>query len=132
VTTSALSVITAVLCALVLGAVGLVAVVAGSTSDASAAPSLASAAVPIPSLVPVLEEAGSLCPEISAPLLAAQIKAESDWNPNAVSPDGAEGIAQFLPNTFAVYGRDDDDTEAVSPFDAVDVSGHVKIPVGGQ
>ena len=53
----------------------LVAVVAGSTSEASAAPSLASAAVPIPSLVPVLEEAGSLCPGISAPLLAAQIKA---------------------------------------------------------
>jgi cell wall-associated NlpC family hydrolase len=113
-------VITAVLCALVLGAVGLVAVVAGGTSDASAAPILASAAVPIPSLIPVLEEAGSLCPGISAPLLAAQIQAESDWNSNAVSPDGAEGIAQFLPATFAVYGRDDDGTGDVSPFDAVD------------
>ena len=119
-TTSALSVITAVLCALVLGAVGLVAVVAGSTSDASASPILAAAAVPIPSLIPVLEKAGSLCPGISAPLLAAQIQAESDWNPNAVSPDGAEGIAQFLPATFAVYGRDDDGTGDVSPFDTVD------------
>ena len=112
--------ITAVLCALVLGAVGLVAVVAGNTSDASASPILASAAVPIPSLIPVLEDAGSSCPGVSAPLLAAQIKAESDWNPNAVSPDGAEGIAQFLPATFAVYGRDDDGTGDVSPFDAVD------------
>jgi soluble lytic murein transglycosylase-like protein len=44
-----------------------------------------------------------LCPGVSAPLLAAQIKAESDWNPNAVSSGGAEGIAQFLPATFAVY-----------------------------
>src|ERR1019366_2407914 len=81
---------------------------------------LATSAVPIPALIPVLDEAGSLCPGISAPLLAAQIDAESGWNPSAVSPAGAEGIAQFMPSTFAVYGRNDDGTGNVSPFNPVD------------
>ena len=75
---------------------------------------------PIPALIPVLDEAGSLCPGISAPLLAAQIDAESGWNPSAVSPAGAEGIAQFLPATFATYARNDDGTGNVSPFNPVD------------
>lgn len=43
--------------------------------------------------------AGSLCPEISASLLAAQGAAESGFNVGAISPDGAEGIAQFMPGT---------------------------------
>src|SRR5665213_2021636 len=116
----ALSVIAALLSAVVLGAGGVVAIVAGGSSDAEAVPVLAAAAVPIPSLIPVLEEAGSLCSGLSAPLLAAQIDAESDWNPSAVSPAGAEGIAQFLPGTFSVYGKDDDGTGDASPFDAVD------------
>jgi cell wall-associated NlpC family hydrolase len=113
-------VIAVVLSAVVLGAVGLVAIVAGAQSDASATAVLATSAVPIASLIPVLEKAGSLCSGLSAPLLAAQIDAESDWNPSAVSPAGAEGIAQFLPATFALYGKDDDGTGEVSPFDAVD------------
>jgi soluble lytic murein transglycosylase-like protein len=33
-------------------------------------------------------------------IVAAQIAEESGFNPNAVSPAGAEGIAQFLPSTF--------------------------------
>src|ERR1700729_3599875 len=42
-------------------------------------------------------------------LLAAQIDAESGFNPNAVSPDGAIGIAQFLPGTAADTGVDPHD-----------------------
>ena len=34
---------------------------------------------------------------VSAALLAAQLMAESNFNPFAVSPAGAEGIAQFMP-----------------------------------
>ena len=36
---------------------------------------------------------------VSAALLAAQLMAESNFNPFAVSPAGAQGIAQFMPGT---------------------------------
>jgi Transglycosylase SLT domain/D-alanyl-D-alanine carboxypeptidase len=49
---------------------------------------------------------------VSAALLAAQLMAESNFNPFAVSPAGAEGIAQFIPSTAAAYGLHD-------PFDPV-------------
>lgn len=49
--------------------------------------------------------------DVSAALLAAQIMAESNFNPSAVSPAGAQGIAQFMPATAASYGLAD-------PFDA--------------
>jgi Transglycosylase SLT domain/D-alanyl-D-alanine carboxypeptidase len=47
---------------------------------------------------------------VSAALLAAQLMAESNFNPFAVSPAGAQGIAQFIPSTAAAYGLAD-------PFD---------------
>lgn len=47
---------------------------------------------------------------ISAALLAAQIQAESNFNPYARSPAGAQGIAQFMPGTARQYGLSD-------PFD---------------
>ncbi len=49
---------------------------------------------------------------VSAALLAAQLMAESNFNPFASSPAGAEGIAQFIPSTAAAYGLAD-------PFDPV-------------
>lgn len=48
---------------------------------------------------------------VSAALLAAQLYAESGFNPFAVSPAGAQGIAQFMPGTARAYGLAD-------PFDA--------------
>lgn len=41
--------------------------------------------------------------------LAAQIDAESGFNPDAVSPDGAIGISQFLPGTAKSVGLDPHD-----------------------
>ena len=41
---------------------------------------------------------------VSAALLAAQLYAESGFNPFAVSPAGARGIAQFMPGTARTYG----------------------------
>ncbi len=58
---------------------------------------------------------------VSATLLAAQLMAESNFNPYAVSPTGASGIAQFMPGTAAAYGLAD-------PFDAaaaIDAQAHL-------
>jgi Transglycosylase SLT domain/D-alanyl-D-alanine carboxypeptidase/Putative Flp pilus-assembly TadE/G-like len=60
---------------------------------------------------PLLRAAGGW--NVSAALLAAQLMAESNFNPYASSPAGAQGIAQFIPATAAAYGlRDPFDPEA--------------------
>lgn len=59
--------------------------------------------------------------QVSAQLLAAQIYAESNFNPFAVSPAGAQGIAQFMPGTAAGLGLR-------NPFDApaaIDAQAHL-------
>ena len=58
---------------------------------------------------------------VSAALLAAQLYAESNFNPFAESPAGAQGIAQFMPGTAQTLGLDD-------PFDAeqaIDAQAHL-------
>ena len=50
---------------------------------------------------------------VSAALISAQIYAESNFNPFAQSPAGAQGIAQFMPGTARAMGLAD-------PFDAAD------------
>ncbi len=47
---------------------------------------------------------------VSAALISAQIEAESGFDARAVSPAGAQGIAQFMPATARAYGLRD-------PFD---------------
>ncbi|MFC9895927.1 peptidoglycan DD-metalloendopeptidase family protein [Nocardia sp. NPDC127579] len=51
--------------------------------------------------------AGSLCPEITPSLLAAQAKQESGFRRGLTSPAGAQGLAQFLPGTAAAINPDD-------------------------
>jgi hypothetical protein len=46
--------------------------------------------------MPWVLAAGSLCATITSAVIAAQDQVESGWNPRAVSPAGAAGIAQFL------------------------------------
>jgi soluble lytic murein transglycosylase-like protein len=58
---------------------------------------------------------------ISSALLAAQLMAESNFNPFAVSTAGALGIAQFMPATAQAMGLDD-------PLDAeasIDAQAHL-------
>lgn len=65
-------------------------------------------------------KAGSICPEVPAPLVAAQIEQESGWNPKAVSPTGAQGLSQFEPYTWPSYARDDAGDGNISPFNPPD------------
>ncbi|MEU6191702.1 M23 family metallopeptidase [Nocardia sp. NPDC047038] len=88
---------------------------AATTSDGQLAPG----SVP-PEFEPWYRRAGGLCPQISAALLAAQGKAESGFQPRAVSGAGAQGPAQFMPGTWATYGADDDGNGQASPFDIGD------------
>ncbi|MET9676998.1 bifunctional lytic transglycosylase/C40 family peptidase [Streptomyces sp. NPDC006482] len=65
---------------------------------------------------------GNLCPAINPALLAAQLYQESGWNPRAVSPADARGIAQFIPGTWAGHGVDGDgdgDRDIWDPADAI-------------
>lgn len=64
--------------------------------------------------------AGKQCREITAPLIAAQLDKESQWNPRAVSPAGAQGIAQFMPGTWAKAGVDGDKDGKKDPFNPAD------------
>ena len=58
---------------------------------------------------------------VSAALLAAQIYAESNFNPFAQSPAGAQGIAQFMPGTAAAMGLRD----PFAPDQAIDAQAHL-------
>ncbi|MGK8523111.1 peptidoglycan DD-metalloendopeptidase family protein [Nocardia asteroides] len=51
--------------------------------------------------------AGSICPQITPSLLAAQGRQESGFRRGATSPAGAQGLAQFLPTTAVSINPDD-------------------------
>ncbi|MGY1942047.1 peptidoglycan DD-metalloendopeptidase family protein [Nocardia asiatica] len=51
--------------------------------------------------------AGSICPQVTPSLLAAQGKQESGFRRGATSPAGAQGLAQFLPTTAVSINPDD-------------------------
>jgi cell wall-associated NlpC family hydrolase len=93
---------------------------AGSLASSSGA-ALATGAVPA-AYAGLVEEWGSLCAALSPPVLAAQLYQESGWNPEARSGADAEGIAQFLPSTWATHGIDgngDGKRDIWDPQDAI-------------
>ena len=97
--------VTGVLALLVIGTYAA----AGSIDQASAqsqeATQLAAGTVPT-AYASLIEQWGTLCPQLTPPLLAAQMYQESGFDPKAVSSAGAEGFAQFMPATWAIYGID--------------------------
>jgi hypothetical protein len=58
---------------------------------------------------------------VSPALLAAQLMAESGFDPSAGSPAGAQGIAQFMPSTAAAYGL----RNPYDPAEAIDAQAHL-------
>jgi soluble lytic murein transglycosylase-like protein len=54
--------------------------------------------------------------------------AESNFNPAAVSPAGAQGIAQFMPGTAAAYGLAD----PFDPAQAIDAQARLMADLMGQ
>lgn len=63
-----------------------------------------------------IKQAAQECPELSPRLLAAQIDQESGFDPRAKSKAGAEGIAQFVPDTWSRWGRDLDGDGMADPY----------------
>jgi len=59
--------------------------------------------------------------KVPAALMAGQLMAESGFDPNAGSPAGAQGIAQFMPSTAAAYGLAD----PYDPVAAIDAEAHL-------
>jgi len=89
-----------------------------SSPDGEGAPELQSF-VPA-DLEPVIATAAQRW-NVSGVLLAAQLYAESNFNPFATSGAGAQGIAQFMPGTARDYGL-------ANPFDpasAIDAQAHL-------
>ncbi|MER6979665.1 bifunctional lytic transglycosylase/C40 family peptidase [Streptomyces carpinensis] len=70
----------------------------------------------------LVQKWGNLCPALNPALLAAQLYQESGFNPNARSAAAAEGIAQFIPGTWATHGLDgngDGKRDVWDPNDAI-------------
>jgi hypothetical protein len=86
---------------------------------AAAGPPTLPSFVPARYRTPLLRSAARW--NVSAALLAAQLMAESNFDPYASSPAGAQGIAQFIPSTAASYGLRD----PFDPEEAIDAQAHL-------
>lgn len=75
--------------------------------------------VPLQYREPILRSAARW--NVPPALMAGQLMAESGFDPNAGSPAGAQGIAQFMPSTAAAYGL----TNPFDPIAAIDAQGHL-------
>ncbi|MEV5874013.1 bifunctional lytic transglycosylase/C40 family peptidase [Streptomyces sp. NPDC052101] len=87
---------------------------------------LAKGTVPV-AYTALVQKWGNLCPAINPALLAAQLYQESKWQPDALSHANAQGIAQFIPGTWAEYGVDGDGDgrrDVWNPKDAIPSAAH--------
>ncbi|MEU9922634.1 bifunctional lytic transglycosylase/C40 family peptidase [Streptomyces griseoluteus] len=101
--------------------VGVYVVAGNLAGGAAGGVGLAKGAVPA-AYQTLVQKWGNLCPAINPALLAAQLYQESGFNPGARSPAKAQGIAQFIPGTWATHGVDGDgdgDRDVWDPDDAI-------------
>lgn len=104
---------------LVVGTYVAAAGIAGGA--AGKAVSLAKGTVPA-AYAGLVQKWGNLCPALNPALLAAQLYQESGWRTDAESSAAAQGIAQFIPGTWATHGIDangDGKRDVWDPEDAI-------------
>jgi cell wall-associated NlpC family hydrolase len=101
----------------VIGGLGAATIAVASSSPSSSG--LAQGTVP-DAYAPLVQHFGNLCKEITPGRLAAQLYQESGFNPASVSSAGAQGIAQFMPGTWATNGVDANHDGRADPWDPVD------------
>lgn len=85
--------------------------------------------------VDVVMRAGHVCDTVTPPAIAAQIEQESGWNPQSRSAAGAQGIAQFMPGTWATRGQDGDGdgrADIMNPIDAIWSEGNYMCALASQ
>lgn len=97
-------------------------------------------AVPVSSAVPaqwaglIARASSAYAGALPAPYFAAQIWAESGFNPGARSPVGAAGFIQFMPGTWAAHGIDGDGdgrADILNPIDNAMSSAKYTAYLGG-
>jgi len=80
-------------------------VIPSSTAPRSAGPSLK--ATPNSQTLADIIDSVAEQQGVEAPLVHSVIRAESNYNPNAVSPKGAQGVMQLIPETARRFGVSD-------------------------
>ena len=76
-----------------------------------------------------------ICQVVTPSIIAAQIDQESNWNPKAGSSAGAQGMAQFMPSTWASAGKDGDGdgkADIWNPHDAIWSQGNYMCNLASQ
>lgn len=120
--------------AALIAVLGVLLAVMGAFLGSSASESTGVANVPAEYEADVIR-AGSVCEIVTPSIIAAQIEAESNWDPNAGSPAGAQGIAQFMPGTWASVGMDGDNdgkADVRNPHDAIWTQGNYMCRLASQ
>lgn len=120
--------------AAMIAVLGVLLAVMGAFLGSSASESTGVANVPAEYEADVVR-AGSICPTVTPSIIAAQIEQESNWNPKAGSGAGAQGIAQFMPGTWAAHGLDGDGdgkADIWNPHDAIWSQGNYMCDLASQ
>ena len=120
--------------AAMLAVLGVLLAVMGAFLGSSASESTGVANVPAEYEADVIR-AGSICQVVTPSIIAAQIEQESNWNPKAGSGAGAQGIAQFMPGTWAAHGLDGDGdgkADIWNPHDAIWSQGNYMCDLASQ
>ncbi|WP_232521192.1 ricin-type beta-trefoil lectin domain protein [Micromonospora phaseoli] len=80
----------------------------GGSGELTPTPQPANDAKGVPAeYVPLVVAAGSVCEQVTPPMIAAQLMALSGFDANLLGPAGQRGVAQFLSEVWQAYGPAD-------------------------